>query len=181
MLFLLAMEPLHMLFKKAQEFGLLSKLHHDYDSYKVSLYADDVALFIFPSASDLQVTNCVLQIFAEGNRLNTNLSKTEYYPIRCEETNLYFLTSSGNDISTFPTTYLGLPLGIKKPSKSTTQSLIQKVGNMLLGWARKFVTYPGCELLVKTVLIAMPVHLLTIFKMPKWAIAGVDKFRRRFF
>jgi hypothetical protein len=31
MLFLLAMEPLHMLFKMAQEDGLLSKLNPDYD------------------------------------------------------------------------------------------------------------------------------------------------------
>jgi hypothetical protein len=30
-LFLQAMEPLYMLFKKSQEFGLLSKLHYDYD------------------------------------------------------------------------------------------------------------------------------------------------------
>jgi hypothetical protein len=100
---------------------------------------------------------------------------------RCEETSLDFLTSSGQAISTFPTSYLGLPLGIRKPSRSALHSLIQKVGNRLLGWARKFLTYPGRELLVKTVITAMPVHFLTIFKMPKWAITGVDRFRRSFF
>jgi hypothetical protein len=59
LLFLLAMETLHMLFKIAQEDGLLSKLNHDYDVFRVSLYADDATLFISPSAADLQITNCI--------------------------------------------------------------------------------------------------------------------------
>jgi hypothetical protein len=33
---------------------------------------------------------------------------------------------------------------------------------------------------VKTVLTAMRTHFLTMFKMPQWAISGVDKFRRSF-
>jgi hypothetical protein len=107
MLFLLAMKTLHMLFKIAQEDGLLSKLNHDYDVFRVSLYTDDATLFISPSAADLQITNCILQIFATASGLNTNLTKTEYYPIRCEEINLDFLTSVDQTISTFPTTYLG--------------------------------------------------------------------------
>jgi hypothetical protein len=42
------------------------------------------------------------------------------------------------------------------------------------------LTYPGRELLVKTVLSAMPTHYLTVFKMLKWAITRVDRFRRGF-
>jgi hypothetical protein len=96
------MEPLHMLFKRAQEDGLLCKLNPDYDVFRVSLYTDDAALFISSSIADLQITNCNLQIFAAASGLNTNLTKTEYYPIRCEEINLDFLTSTGQTISTFP-------------------------------------------------------------------------------
>jgi hypothetical protein len=140
-----------------------------------------VTLFISPFAADLQITNCILQIFAAASGLNTNMTKTEYYPIRCEEINLDFLTSTGHTISTFPTTYLGLPLGIRNPSRAILQSLVQKIGNKLPGWKRKFLTYHGRELLVKTVLTAMPIHFLTIFKLPKWAIAGLDRFKRGFF
>jgi hypothetical protein len=42
------------------------------------------------------------------------------------------------------------------------------------------MSYPGRELLVKTVLSAMLTHLVTIYKMPKWAIKGIDRFRRSF-
>jgi hypothetical protein len=53
MLFLLAMEPLHMLFKKAQDVGLLQKLSPLCDTFRVSLYADDAALFLNPDKKEM--------------------------------------------------------------------------------------------------------------------------------
>jgi hypothetical protein len=181
MLFLLAMEPIHMLFKKAQHDGMLAKLSPDCDAFRVYLYADDASIFINPTIADLHVTNFILQIFAAASGLNTNLPKTEYYPIRCEGIDMSFLTSFGQAFPTFPTTYLGLPLGIRKPSWVVMQTVVQKIGNRLLGWKRMFLTYPGRELLVKTILTSMPTYFLTVYKMPKWAIAGIDRFRRGFF
>jgi hypothetical protein len=43
MLFLLVMEPLHRLFKKAQDLGLLDNLSSSCVTFRMSLYADDVA------------------------------------------------------------------------------------------------------------------------------------------
>jgi hypothetical protein len=40
------MEPLHMLFNKAQEMGLLKKLSSVCDAFRVLLYADDATLFL---------------------------------------------------------------------------------------------------------------------------------------
>jgi hypothetical protein len=56
MLFLLAMEPLHMLIAKAQEDGLLSSLSRSCDTFRMSLYADVAAIFIKPDLQDLKVT-----------------------------------------------------------------------------------------------------------------------------
>jgi hypothetical protein len=60
------------------------------------------------------------------------------------------------------------------------QPLIQKLGDRLPGWKRNFFSYPGRELLVKSVLSAMPTFFLTIFKMPKWAHAKIDKYMSSF-
>jgi hypothetical protein len=57
MLFLLAIEPLHLLFKKAHRLNLLHKLRPNYDTRRVSLYADDATLFIQPNQQELQVCN----------------------------------------------------------------------------------------------------------------------------
>jgi hypothetical protein len=60
MLFLLAMEPLQLLFKKAQQTQLINKLTPNCDPFRVSLYADDAALFLKPSNDDMNIMNCIL-------------------------------------------------------------------------------------------------------------------------
>jgi hypothetical protein len=180
MLFLLAMEPLHMLFKKAQQANLLDKLNPVCDAFRVALYADDAAVFIKPNVVELKVTDHILQLFADASGLIANMSKTQYFPIQCNEVDLEFLTRVGREISSFPCKYFGLPLDTKKPSKSSMQPLVQKIGNRLPGWKRAFLTYPGRELLVKSVLSAMPTHFLIVFKPLKWTIHNIDRFRRSF-
>jgi hypothetical protein len=64
MLFLLAMEPLHKLIAKAQQKGLLSRLSNICDSFRMSLYADDAAIFINPTLQDLKATIHIMSIFA---------------------------------------------------------------------------------------------------------------------
>lgn len=123
----------------------------------------------------------ILQLFGQASGLITNLNKTEVYPIQCAATNLEFITASNYTISEFPCTYLGLPLQVRRSSRTTLQPLIQKIASRLPGWKRRLFTYPGRELLVKTVLTAMPTYFLTVFKLPKWAIKAIDRYRRSFF
>jgi hypothetical protein len=160
MIFLLAMEPLHLLFKKAHEVHLLKRLIPHCDTCKVSLYTDDVALFIQPNEQELKVTDGILKLFAEASGLVTNMSKTHYYPIRCENRSLQFLSKANKAITSFSCTYLGLPPRIKKSTQAELQPLIQKIVNILPGWTRRLFTYLGRELLVKTVLSSIPTHSL---------------------
>jgi hypothetical protein len=126
MLFLLAMEPLHILFRNTQEWGLLGKLSSSCDIFRVSLYADDAAILIRPSGQGWKVTNCILRLFAEASGFTTNLAKTEFFPIHCQEVSLDFLNEANCIISSFPCNYLGLPLHVKKPTISMMETLIQK-------------------------------------------------------
>jgi hypothetical protein len=81
MLFLLVMEPLHRLFKKAQEAEILQKVSTGCDTVRVSLYANDATVFIHPSAQDLDATIAILNMFADVSGLFTNIDKTSFYPI----------------------------------------------------------------------------------------------------
>jgi hypothetical protein len=110
----------------------------------------------------------------------TNLAKTEYYPIRCDNLSLDYLTSAKRAISSFSCTYLDLPLSYKRPPKSFLQPMLQRIAGKLLGWKRNFLSYPGRETLIKTVLTAIPTFFITIFKPARWFISGVDRFRRSF-
>jgi hypothetical protein len=180
MLFLLVMEPLHMLFKQAQQQSLLHKLSYDCDVFRVSLYADDAALFINPSQQEMLVINQILMIFAEASELKTNMAKTQCYPIQCQDVNLDFISTATLELSSFPCPYLGLPLRTRRPPRSAMQPLVQKIGDRLPGWKKRIMSYLGRELLVKTVLSSMSVNFLTVFKLGKWILKGIDWFRRGF-
>jgi hypothetical protein len=119
MLFLLAMEPLNLLFKKAQECGLLGKLSSVCDMCRIFSYADDATLFINPTKDDLIVTYHILSIFAQASGLVTNMSKTQYFPIRYGNVVMDLLTSVGRIISAFPCLYSGLPLNTRKPTRAS--------------------------------------------------------------
>jgi hypothetical protein len=144
------------------------------------LYADDVALFLKPTSHDLSATIEILDIFVGATSLETNMSKTEYYPIHCAGNNLNFLDMIDLKISHFPCTYLGLPLHYRKPTRVMFQPVILKIGGRLHGWKRNFMSYARRELLVKSVLTAMPTYFMTVFKMPKWTHSKIDKYRRSF-
>jgi predicted xylose isomerase-like sugar epimerase len=78
MLFILAMEPLHHMLDHAAMQGLLSPLAGRGAKLRVSLYADDAAIFVNPQKDDLQTVADVLQLFGEVSGL-----KTEYREMRC--------------------------------------------------------------------------------------------------
>jgi hypothetical protein len=132
-----------LLFQKAQQAQILQGLTPACDNFRMTLYAGDAALFIQPKEDDLKAIDSILNMFAQGSGLMTNLTKTQYYPIRCENTNMDFLLQAGRTISSFPCTYLGLPLSVKKLPTSMLQPMIQKIADKLLGWKRNFLSYPG--------------------------------------
>jgi hypothetical protein len=175
------MEPLQLLFRHAHSTGVLSHLHANCDRFRMSVYADDAPVFINPAPQDVEATRMILKIFGEASGLTTNLVKTEFLPIRCQQINVEHLFGMDSRINAFPCVYLGLPLHYKKLPKMALQPLIQKVGRRLPGWKRNLLSYPGRELLVKSVLSSMPTHFLTMYEMPKWAIKEIDMYRRSFF
>jgi hypothetical protein len=73
------MEPLHKLFREAQEMGLLGQIAKSCEIIRISLYADDVAVFIRPLHQELEIIQHILTIFAEASGLKNNLGKTEFY------------------------------------------------------------------------------------------------------
>jgi hypothetical protein len=89
-----------------------------------SVYSDDAAVLITPTEKDMSVTKASIQTFADATGLITNMSKTQYFLIQYSIVDLGFLTRDGKVVSSFSTTYMGLPLNIRKPTRSTMQPLI---------------------------------------------------------
>jgi hypothetical protein len=56
MLFILVMDVLCLIFSKAEEAGLLQQLSNRKKLHRISIYADDVALFLLPTQNDISTT-----------------------------------------------------------------------------------------------------------------------------
>lgn len=180
MLFILAMEPLHKLFKKAKDLGLLSSLQRQ-RRFRCSLYADDVGLFIKPIREEMLVLRGILSVFVDASGLHTNMEKTEIFPISCNGVNLDdCLSIFPGRISNFPCKYLGLPLHTRKLGKLELQPLVDKVGSRIPGWKGRFFTSAGREVLVKNTLSSTPIYHLTILQQNKWLYKRIDRLRRAF-
>jgi hypothetical protein len=91
----------------------------------MSLYADDAAVFINPTAHDMHPTKFILNLFSEASGLTTNMDKTEFYPIHCQDINMQEVLGADQVISSFPCSYLGLPLHFKRLPKMAVVPLVQ--------------------------------------------------------
>jgi hypothetical protein len=66
-MFILVMDVLGSLFSKAEEEGLLQQLSCRRKLHRVSMYADDVALFLHPTPADMALTLDILKLFGDAS------------------------------------------------------------------------------------------------------------------
>jgi hypothetical protein len=135
MLFILAMDLLQRILLKATEKGILQPIGPQERGIKISLYADDAAIFVKPSHSDIVILQSLLDVFGQASVLRTNINKSEVYPIACSGLDLtQILEGFPAAVKTFPCRYLGLPLHPKKLRKIDFLPLLDKVGAKLPSW-----------------------------------------------
>ena len=179
--FILMMEPLQKILLKATEVGLLSPLGLKGAKFRASFYADDAALFLNPVKEDMVATQRILHIFGCMSGLKANLSKCVVYPIQCRDMDItQVLNEFGGSAGSFPCQYLGLPLGIRRPSRADLQKLIDRIASKLKPWKGKLMTRTGRMTLINSVLTSTLTYFLTSFYLTPWAIKKIDKIRRSF-
>jgi hypothetical protein len=115
-LFLLVMDVLSSLIRLASRNSPLQPIAGQQHWPQVSLYVNDVVIFLRPNYDDLCTIRDLLHGFGHVFGLKTNLIKSSD-----------ILACSGGS---FRCTYLGIPLTIHKPSKADFIPLIDKVARM---------------------------------------------------
>lgn len=181
MLFILAMEPLQRLFDQAASDGLLSPICSSAAKLRVSLYADDAAVFVQPTKEDVATVAETLELFGQVSGLLTNRSKCAVYPIRCDNINLEEVMEGFQcPIQSFPCNYLGLPLHYRQLRRVDVPPLVDKMSNRLPSWKGRFINRSGRLKLLNAVLSSLPTYFLTMFAPKKWLIQKLDKLRRGF-
>jgi hypothetical protein len=181
MLFIIAIDPLVRLFDLASSRGLLAPIGRRAARLRVSLYADDAAIFVHPDKADLRVVGELLSLFGRVTGLVNNVMKSEVYPIACHGRDLgVILADFPCQRKEFPCRYLGLPLHVRRLRRSDTQFILDMMGSRLAGWKGKLFNRMGRLTLINSVLMPCLVYFLSSFSPSKWLVGKANKLMRAF-
>lgn len=140
-------------------------VHHCYGcprqstTLSLSLYADDADVFLTLVSADQLAIKEILRPFRKASGLLTNLTKSSFSPIRCNDQEIQLIANILHcNISTFPCKYLGLPLSLWRASWEDFQPLLDEVANRLQAWQVSLLSHGGRLVMVKSVLSTMPVY-----------------------
>jgi hypothetical protein len=153
MLFLLVMEVLDALIRKADTWALFHQLGVNAITHCSSFYANDMVMFFRPLVTDLQLVRDIFQLFEGASGFGCNINKCHMVPIRCDEAQIGLATSMFPcQLMEFPLKYLGIPLSVHKLSKTTLHPLADRVADKLPTWKGSLMHHSGRLKLIKSTL-----------------------------
>lgn len=144
------------------------------------LYADDTLIFCEPITSQLLYLNLTLLLFEALSGLHINMSKSVMYPVNDVPNLEESFNIMGCTIGSFPTTYLGLPLGAKYKNTKIWNGIIGKFEKRLAAWQMHYLSMGGRLTLINSVLDSIPTYYLSLFPIPSKVLKKLDKIRRDF-
>jgi len=128
LLFVIAMDSLTSILRKATEQGVLSSFRGVSATQRLSLYADDLALFLRPTTQDLTFVKDTFDIFGNASGLKINYGKSNAILIRHNVVDHQRVEAILHcKLGNFPCRYLGLQLAINQLTRADWQPLLDQV------------------------------------------------------
>ena len=81
---------------------------------------------------------------------------------------------------TLPTTYPGLPLGMRYNATEVWNVVEEKFWKKLALWKRQYISKAGRLTLIRSTLSNLPIYIMSLFRMPKGVKARLEKIQRDF-
>ena len=180
LLFVLAADFLQTILNKAMSIGIISVpiTIASCPDFPVIQYADDTLLVMQADAIQIVCLKAILHTFATATGLKVNFHKSMMVPINITDEKLEILAGTLNcRKGSFPFTYLGLPLGLTRPTLEHFLPLVQRVERRLCGIAN-FLNQAGKLEMVKSVLSSMPIFFLCSLDVPVSIKDQLNKYMR---
>ncbi|RZB64934.1 DNA ligase 4 isoform G [Glycine soja] len=144
-------------------------------------YADDTLFFGAVTTDNVRVLKSILRCFEMVSGLKINYAKSHCGCIGksegwCRDA-AQFLNYSQLDI---PFSYLGIPVGTSSKSWSVWQPIIRKFEAKLAKWKQRCLSMGGRITLINSGLTALPIYLLSFFRIPKKVVHKIVSIQRNF-
>ncbi|GJQ91492.1 RNA-directed DNA polymerase, eukaryota [Tanacetum coccineum] len=182
-LFILIMESLHISVSKAVDEGVFKGLSiQGSDPISHLFYADD-AVFV-GEWSEVNLVNLVriLDCFYLTSGLKINLHKSQVLGVGVPRVIVDQGASLiGCDVLHTPFKYLGVTVGDCMSRCSAWVSTVQKIKARLSKWKSKTLSVGGRLTLLKSVLGAVPLYTMSLYKVPKGVLFEMESIRSNFF
>ncbi|XP_071916279.1 uncharacterized protein [Coffea arabica] len=140
-------------------------------------FADDMLILANGSSASLRQVMRVLDIYqrSSGQMLNAQKSGYLVHSSLSSARRRVIERITGFLCQTFPTRYLGFPLYVGRCKMTYFAKVCQKVLGKILSWETKFLSSGGRLALIKHVLFAIPLHLLSAVVMPKAVFRVIER------
>jgi hypothetical protein len=176
------MEVLTKLVVKAMEEGFLTNIRGCSLQQRLSIYVDDVAFFVKPSMCDLVTVKELLRIFSNASGLMVNYTKSSAIVIwEGVEEGMLAKHILQCELGAFPCRYLGLQLSTKELNKVHWQPILDHIIASLPAWQRGLLQRSGRLILIKSAIMARPIHQVLLAEAPVWMLVEINKWARDFF
>ncbi|GAU29855.1 hypothetical protein TSUD_379450 [Trifolium subterraneum] len=130
---------------------------------------------------NLWTTKAILRWFELISGLKVNFFKSKLFGINVEGD---FLSSAAQflkcNVGKLSFIYLGLPVGANPRRLSTWNPVLDVIQKRLASWKNKYVSLGGRVVLLNSVLAAIPIFYLSLFKMPVGVWKKLVGLQRRF-
>ncbi|CAM8940146.1 unnamed protein product [Rhodiola kirilowii] len=132
------------------------------------LFADDSIIFLRACRNDVDHLKRILRLFEEISGQKINLAKSEICfsknvaPESMEEICDILEMRHVNSFSK----YLGLPVTFSNNKTEIFKFIVERMWQKVQGWKEKTLSMAGKEILIKSILQAIPTYAMMCYKMP---------------
>ncbi|CAL1375269.1 unnamed protein product [Linum trigynum] len=184
LLFVLCTEGFAALLRRAVNEGKLEGIKVAPRAPRIShlFFADDSYLFLRGSLSQCENLIDVLNEYEELSGQRVNLEKSAV----CFSKNVaipdqeFLAQILGVGAVGVQDKYLGLPTLIAQSKMATFRYVEERLLARLQGWARRTLSLAAKEILLKSVASALPLHVMSCFKLPLSLCRALDRLVARF-
>ncbi|RVW81724.1 LINE-1 retrotransposable element ORF2 protein [Vitis vinifera] len=170
-LFVMGMEVLSVLIRRAMEGGFISGCKIQRGRGRAAhvahlLFADDTIVFCEAKKEYLTNLSWILFWFEAASGLRINLAKSEIIPVGEVQGIEELAMELGCRVGQLPTVYLGLPLGVPNKVVYGWDGVEEKMRRRLALWKSQYISTGGRITLIKSTMVSMPVYQMSLFQMP---------------
>jgi hypothetical protein len=129
----------------------------------------------------MQTAKVIFDALHGASGLACNVQKSQMVPIWCNDDDIAMAQAIFPcQLSSFPLTYLGLPLSVSALLRGAFQPLIIKMVDRLPTWNGRLLRHSGRLTLIKSTLFVGSIYMMISIKIPACVRKAMDKIMKVF-